>query len=41
VTGRTVPLLFTGKQNNGHHNALVPIEKENSFGIFFYEICFL
>lgn len=34
VTEGTVPLLLTGKQNNGHHDALVKIEKERRLGIF-------
>jgi hypothetical protein len=40
VTERTVPLLLIGKQNNDHHDALVPLEKEKELGIF-DEVCFL
>jgi hypothetical protein len=34
VSERTVPLLLTGKQNNGHHDALVPIKKEKKVRYF-------
>lgn len=40
VTEGAVPILLTGKQNNGHHDALVKIEKEKRLGIF-DEVCFL